>query len=157
MTFNILNRRVAETAQIELNDAEGGPLLDDDRNRLSVTLCGPGSKTWQRADAERNRRQAARAEKNMRKIATTIADHRLSDQIDFLVAITVSFNGWEYPHPDRENGGSYPSQRDMFKAAYSDDSIGYIRDQLAAEGNDWSAFRKTVSTPSAPSPDSLPG
>ena len=138
--FDITKKRVAETAKIELTDGDGAPLLDDEGSRLSVTLCGPGSKTWQQADAERSRRQALRAEKNPRKIASAISEHRRDDEIDFLVAITVSFNGWSYP-------GEYPSQRDMFKAAYSDDSIGFIRDQLSKEGNDWSAFSQGNSKP----------
>ena len=137
--FDITKKRVSDTAQIDLTDGDGSPLLDDDGNRLSVTLCGPGSKTWQQADAERSRKQASRAEKNPRKIASTIIDHRRDDDIEFLTAITVSFNGWEYP-------GDFPLQRDMFKAAYSDNSIGYIRDQLTAAGNDWGAFSKSGST-----------
>lgn len=143
--FDITKKRVNETARIELTDGDGAPLLDEDGNRLSVTLCGPGSKTWQQADAERSRRQAVRAEKNPRKIASAIADHRKEDEIDFLVAITVSFNGWAYP-------GEFNSQRDMFKAAYADDGIGYIRDQLAKEGNDWSAFSQMLPTPASSTP-----
>lgn len=150
MTYDITRRRAADTAKIELTDGDGAPLLDDAGNRLSVTICGPGSKTWQQADAERSRRQAVRAEKNPRKIASAIADHRKDDEIDFLAAITVSFNGWSYP-------GEYPSPRDMYKAAYSDDGIGFIRDQLSREGNDWSAFSQTGSKPSASMPGNLPG
>lgn len=138
--FDITKKRALETAKIDLTDGEGAPLLDDDGNRLSVTLCGPGSKTWQQADADRRRKQASRAEKNPRRIASTIIDHRRDDEIDFLVAITVSFNGWVYP-------GDFPSQRDMFRAAYADDGIGYIRDQLSAAGNDWSAFSTSASKP----------
>lgn len=134
MSFDITRKRVAETAKIDLTDGEGSPLLDDDGNRLSVTLCGPGSKTWQQADAERSRRRASRAEKNPRKISSSIAENAREDEIDFLIAITVSFNGWTYP-------GEYPSQRDMFRAAYSDDGIGYIRDQVSKEGHDWAAFQ----------------
>lgn len=139
--FDITRKRVSETAKIDLTDGDGAPLLDDNGTRLSVTLCGPGSKTWVQADAERSRKQASRAEKNPRKIASTILDHRRDDEIDFLIAITVSFNGWVYP-------GEFPSQRDMFKAAYSDDGVGYIRDQLTAAGNDWSAFSQNASMPS---------
>lgn len=150
MTFDITRKRAADTAQINLTDGDGAPLLDDHGSRLSVTLCGPGSKTWQQADAERSRKQASRAEKNPRKIASTIIDHRRDDEIEFLTSITVSFNGWVYP-------GEHASQRDMFKAAYSDDSIGFIRDQLSAAGNDWEAFCKTGSTISPSTPASLPG
>lgn len=148
--FDITKKRVSETAKIELTDGDGAPLFDDAGNRLSVTLCGPGSKTWQQADAERNRRQATRVEKNPRKVASVISDHRREDEIDFLVAITVSFNGWSYP-------GDFPSQRDMFRAAYADDGIGYIRDQLSKEGNDWSAFSQAGSTASASTPVSSLG
>jgi len=148
--FDITKKRALETAKIDLTDGEGAPLLDDDGNRLSVTLCGPGSKTWQQADAERSRKQASRAEKNPRRIASTIIDHRRDDEIDFLVAITVSFNGWVYP-------GDFPSQKDMFRAAYADDSIGYIRDQLAVEGNGWSAFNRSASTASPSTPGNSPG
>ena len=157
MTFDITRKRVADTAKIDLTDGDGAPLLDDDNNRLSVTLCGPGSKTWQQADAERSRKQASRAEKNPRKIASTIIDHRREDEIDFLTSITVSFNGWEYPHPHKDDGGAWPSPRDMIKAAYSDDGIGFIRDQLSAAGNDWSAFCKTGSTISPSTPASSLG
>ena len=140
MAFDITRKRAAETAVIELTDGDGAPLLDDDGKRLTVTLCGPGSKTWQQADAERSRKMSVRAEKNPRKIASAISDHRKDDEIEFLIAITVSFNGWTYP-------GDYTSNRDMFKAAYSDDGIGYIRDQLSKEGNDWSAFSQTTPKP----------
>jgi len=150
MTYDITKKRAAETAKIELTDGDGAPLLDDAGNRLSVTLCGPASKTWRQADAERSRKQASRAEKNPRKIASAIADHRDEDEADFLVAITVSFNGWTYP-------GEFASQKDMFRAAYADNGIGYIRDQLSKEGNDWSAFSATASTPSVSTPASSPG
>lgn len=155
--FDITKKRVSDTAKINLLDGDGAPLCDDDGNRLSVTLCGPGSRTWQQADAERSRKQAARVEKNPRKVASMVIDNRREDEIDFLVAITVSFNGWEYPHPDKESGGSFASQRDMFKAAYSDDGIGYIRDQLTSEGNGWSAFVGSGSTNSASMPANSPG
>lgn len=148
--FDITKKRAAETAKIDLTDGDGAPLLDEAGNRLSATICGPGSKTWQQADTERSRRQASRAEKNPRKIASAIADHRREDEIDFLVSITVSFNGWTYP-------GEFASQRDMFKAAYSDDGIGYIRDQLSKEGNDWSAFSTASPKTSASMPASSAG
>ncbi len=150
MAFDITRKRAAETAAIELTDGDGAPLFDDAGNRLSVTLCGPGSKTWQQADAERSRKMSVRAEKNPRKMASAMAEHRKDDDIEFLVAITVSFNGWTYP-------GEFSSQREMFKAAYSDDTIGFIRDQLSKEGNDWSAFSQTAPKPSANTPGNLPG
>lgn len=144
--FDITKKRVAETAKIDLTDGDGAALFDEANNRLGVTLCGPGSKTWQQADAERNRRQAMLVEKNPRRWSSAVADKKREEEIDFLVSITVSFDGWEYPHPEAAEGKSWATQRDMFRAAYSDDTIGYIREQLLKEGNEYSAFSKREAT-----------
>lgn len=135
--FDITKKRAVDTAEIELVEADGSPLYDDKGNRLTVTICGPGTKTWQQADAERSRRKVVRVEKNRGKLSAAV-DGADKDEIDFLCAVTVSFNGWEYPHPEKD--GKWPSQRDMFHAAYSDSTIGYIRDHVSKEANDWSAF-----------------
>lgn len=148
--FDITTRKSRQTAEIELTDGDGSPLVDDAGKAISITLCGPASKTWQQADAERSRRQAQRAEKNPTKIASAIAEHRRQDEIDFLVAITVSFNGFEYP-------GEFASKADMHRAAYSDDEIGYIRDQASRAGNGWSAFTADKPKPSNESPGNTAG
>lgn len=132
--FDITKKRAVETAQIELVTGDGSPLYDDEGNALSVTVHGPGSKIWQQADAERNRRRTARIEKNRGKIAAAL-DHARDDEVDFLCAITVSFDGWVYP-------GEFPTKGEMFRAAYSDDTIGFIRDHVHKEANDWSAFTR---------------
>jgi hypothetical protein len=136
--FDITKKRALETAQIELVNGDGSPLYDDEGKTLSVTVHGPGSKLWQQADAERNRRRTARIEKNRGKI-TAALDHAREDEIDFLTAITVSFNGWEYP-------GEFATPRDMFRAAYTDDTIGFIRDHVHKEGTDWTVFTKGSAT-----------
>ncbi len=137
MAYDITRKRAAETAEIELVEGDGSPMLDDEGHQLTVTIHGPGSKLWQQADAERSRRRAQRFEKN-RKASAAFEEAR-EDQLDFLSAITVSFNGWEYPHPE---GKKWPTKRAEFLAAYSDDSIGYIRDHVNSEANNWSAFTK---------------
>lgn len=136
--FDITKRKVSETADIELLDGDDSPLCDDEGNRLSVTVCGPGSKTWQQADAEASRRKTARVEKARGKL-TAALDVSGDDETDFLAAVTVSFNGWEYPSPD---GKKWPSQREMFRAAYADPSIGFIRDHVSKEARSWTAFTK---------------
>ena len=55
----------------------------------------------------------------------------------------MSFNGWEYPNPD---GKKWPTKRAEFLAAYSDDTIGFIRDHVNSEANNWSAFTKGSAT-----------
>lgn len=142
MTFDITKRRAVETAQIELVNGEGSPLTDDDGTVLGVTVHGPGSKIWQQADAERNRRRTSRIEKNRGKI-TAALDNAKEDEVDFLVSITVSFDGWNYPHPEQQTWGGV---KDMFRAAYADDTIGYIRDHVHKEANDWSVFTRGSAT-----------
>ena len=136
--FDITKRSASETGVIDLKNGDGGPLLDDDGNQLSVTVHGPGSKIWQQADAEVNRRRNERIRKAGGNFAAAL-DNEKDDQIDFLVRVTVSFNGWEYPPPEK---GKWTSQADMFRAAYSDDRIGFIRDHVHGEVRDWSAFTK---------------
>lgn len=144
MAFDITKKRALETAKIELVTGEGVPLTDDDGNVLSVTVYGPGSKRWQQADAERNRRRTARIEKNRGKLAAALEGGK-ADEVDFLVAVTISFDGWDYPNPDTDEDGKpkdWPTKADMFRAAYEDDSLGYIRDHVHKEANSWEAFTR---------------
>jgi hypothetical protein len=131
--FDITKKRALETAQIELVNGDGSPMYDEAGNELSVTVHGPGSKLWQQADAERSRKRTARIQKN--RNITAALDQGREDEIDFLCAITVSFNGWEYP-------GEFKTSGDMHRAAYSDDTIGFIRDHVHREANDWSVFTR---------------
>lgn len=140
--FDITKKRALETGTIELVNGDGSPLYDDNANVLSVTVHGPASKRWQQADSERNRRRAERMQRNPRNSIAAAIDHAREDDIAFLCAVTISFNGWTYPHPEAANGGTWATAHDMFKAAYSDDSIGYIRDHVVKESGDWAAFTK---------------
>lgn len=132
--FDITQKRALETADIELVTGDGSPLLDDDGNVLSVTVHGPGSKVWEQADAERNRKRASRIEKNRGKLSAALNGAQ-DDEIEFLCRVTVSFNGWTYP-------GEWQTKGDMFKACYSDPTLGFIRDHVHKEAGEWSAFTK---------------
>lgn len=142
MSYDITKKRALEQAPIELVNGDGSPLYDEAGNVLSVTVHGPGSKLWVQADAERSRKRTARIEKNRGKL-TAALDHAREDEVDFLVAITISFDGWTYPHPD---GGAWTGGKDMFRAAYEDDTIGFIRDHVSKEANDWTVFTKGSAT-----------
>lgn len=136
--FDITQKRALDTATIELVEGDGSPLLDDKGNRLSVTVYGPGSKQWQQAEAESNRRRAIKLQNaGKNKLAAALED-AAEDQVVFLTAITISFNGWEFPAPE----GKWKSEKDMFRAAYSDDALGFIRNHIHREANDWTVFTK---------------
>lgn len=132
MSYDITKKRVNETGDIPLKDADGSPLTDEQGNVLSVTVHGPGSKIWQQAQAEQNRKQAERMRKNGGKIEAAM-DHAKADQIEFLCRVTVSFNGWSYP---------VEAGQDQYRAAYNDDAIGFIREHVYAESRDWAGFTK---------------
>lgn len=134
MAYDITAKRASETAQIELEHADNSPMLDDKGNQLFVTIHGPASKVWQQASAEQNRRRAQRIQKKGR-LSDAMEDTR-ADQIDFLTSITVSFDGWEYPC-DAKGGHNA-----MFRAAYEDDGLGFIRDQVLEKSNNWATFTK---------------
>lgn len=134
--FDITKKRASETGVIDLKSGDGSPLLDDDGNQLSVTVHSPGSKVWAQANADKSRKLTERVRKNGGKFEAAV-DHAIDDQVDFLCRVTISFNGWEYPV---DKGG------DMFRAAYSDPTLGYIRDHVFAEVNDWAGFTGASAT-----------
>ncbi len=138
--FDITKKRASETGAIDLVAGDGTPLLDDDGNQLSVTVHGPGSKVWQAAQAELNRKRAERMRKNGGKLEAAF-DHAKEDRVEFLVRVTVSFNGWTYP-VDAKAG-----PQAMFRACYEDDLLGFIRDHVFAEVTDWEGFTKGSAKP----------
>lgn len=132
MPFDITQKRAVETADIKLKNGDGSIMLDAEGNPLSVTVCGPASKTWSAANAELNRKRAKKLQDGGGKIAAALED-ATAEQINFLCAVTVGFKG-DIEHPDAKNKG------DLARAIYSDESLGFIRDQVFAEANSWEAF-----------------
>lgn len=133
--FDITKARATETAIIQLKNGDDSPLTDDKGNILSVTVHGPGSAVYRRADTQRERKRLERVRKNGGRIES-LADTNSEAQAEFLASCTVSFNGFTYPTPDKLEG------YELFKAAYSDPAIGFIRDHLFEEITDWSHFTK---------------
>lgn len=132
MTFDITAHAAQETGILELLNGQDEPLLDDKGNRLSITLYGPGSKPYANAQAKRNNRTIERLRKKGKSELS--AEEQAADTAEFLAACTVSFNGWEYG-PAKGRG-----EKEHFKAAYSEASLGFIRDQVAEYIGDWSNF-----------------
>ena len=53
--LDISTLAVRETTLIEINGPDGEPLFDEAGNRVSITVYGPGSKPYQKAQGVRNR------------------------------------------------------------------------------------------------------
>lgn len=130
MAFNITKKRAKETGEIILKDGDGAIMEDDKGKPLSVTVYSPASKQWEQANAEVNRKRAERMRKAGGKVEAAL-DNAKADQIEFLCRVTISLNNFDYPVKDGE---------EPIRSLYSDDALGFIRDHVYSEANDWSAF-----------------
>jgi hypothetical protein len=132
MAFDITSAAVEETATLDLTDANEAPLLDEDKKQVSITLYGPGSAPFAKAEARRQNRLVDRLKRKGK--AELSAEEQRTEQAEFLASITVSFNGFSYPPAGEATG------RDLFRAAYMDRSIGFITDQVQRFVGDWGNF-----------------
>lgn len=125
--FEITNLAARDTFTLDLVNANDEPLTDADGKPLSVTVYGPGSKAYQKANAARTQRlMDAMAKRGKAKLN---AEEQLRENAAFLAACTVSFNGW-----------AYKGDAKAFEAAYSDAAIGFIADQVQRAIGDWANF-----------------
>lgn len=133
--FDITKLAATETSIVELVGGDDAPLYDDKGKRLTITVYGPGTRVYQRAQ-QRQQNQLMDKIKKRGKMDQT-AEEKLAEQADFLAVCTVSFNGFAYPPADGLEG------QDLFRKAYADPSIGFIAAQVAAHINDWANFTKS--------------
>jgi hypothetical protein len=128
--FDISNLAVNSTAIVDLESPDGEPLINQDGETLTVTVYGPGSKQYQKAQGVRNRAILEYVRKGGKKMKE---DEQRELDADFLAACTVSFNGFGY----KDLTGA-----EMFKQAYLDPAIGFIAEQVNKAIGDWSNFTK---------------
>lgn len=132
--FDISKLAVKETAVIELETPDGEPLLDENGKVLSVTVYGPGSKQFQRAQGKRNRAILDHVRKGGKKMKD---EEQRELDAEFLADCTASFNGFVY-----KDLTGY----EMFKAAYLDPAIGFIAEQVNKAIGDWANFTNKSAT-----------
>lgn len=135
--FDIATKRATGTGKIELKNGDGSTMLDDKGEACTVTVHGPATKVWEQAHADKNRKRAERLRKNGGKMEAAL-DGAVKDQIEFLCRVTIEFNGG-ITHPDMDAKG-------LTRAIYEDDALGFIRDHVDTEVNDWAGFTRTSAT-----------
>jgi hypothetical protein len=133
--FDITTLAATDTSTVELVGGDDAPLFDDKGKRLSITVYGPGSKVYQRAQARQQNQLMDKVKKRGKMDQS--AEEKLAEQADFLAACTVSFNAFAYPPAEGLEG------QELFRKAYADASIGFIATQVAAHINDWANFTKS--------------
>jgi len=133
--FDITKLAATETSIVELVGGDDAPLYDDKGKRLTITVYGPGTKVYQRAQHRQQNLIMDKLKKRGRMDQS--AEEKALEQAEFLASCTVSFNGFAYPPADGLEG------QDLFRKAYADPSIGFIAAQVAAHINDWANFTKS--------------
>lgn len=127
---------VEETAPLELRDAGEEPMIGEDGKPMIIVLFGPGSRQYARAQAAQQNRMI---DKLKRKGKTEqSAEDKAREQADFLAGCTKSFS----PNIALDD----LADDALFKAVYSDNSIGFISEQVARFLQDWSSFKKPSTT-----------
>jgi hypothetical protein len=139
--LDITTKKVAETATLDLLDADESPLIGEGGVQCSVTVYGPGSAEYAKAEAKKNNKVMDRLKRKGKADATP--EEQRAQQADFLADITASFNGFTYPSadPDKPLEG-----RALFRAAYMDRGVGFIADQVQAFVGDWGNFSRKSAT-----------
>lgn len=136
--MSLRKHAVSETATLHLQDAEGNPIYadEDEKKPVEIILYGPGSKEF--AEAQQRRQDAM-----MSKIQRGSRTKKLSQEeaeklrVDFLVRCTAGSNNLEL---DGQTG------TELYRAVYSDRSLGFIADQVDRFMGDWGNFSPSAAT-----------
>lgn len=136
--MDITKFAVEPTKRLHLRDAADQLMYADDAKTLpmAVNLYGPGSKQHGKAKAAQNSRIMEKL-KRKGKIDQS-AEQSAAETAEFLSACTASWENVEH--------GKVTETESLSMAIYSDESIGFIADQVAKELNDWSNFTKPSTT-----------
>ncbi len=126
-----------ETSVIELLDASDQPMIGEDNKPMTITVYGPGSKSYARAQAANQNRMIDKLKRKGKTEQT--AEEKAKEQADFLAGCTKEFSSnIEY---DGQAGEA------LFKAVYADTSIGFIAEQVGKHIGEWGNFTKGSTKP----------
>lgn len=125
---------VSETSVLHFRDANE-ELLFDEGKPVQVVIYGPGSKTYAKAQAAQNNRMIDKIKSKGKSKQS--AEEQAAERAEFLADITKSFENLEYEGL---------TDKALFKAVYSDVSIGFFGDQVAKHAGEWANFTKGSAT-----------
>lgn len=123
MAFDLASLEVSDEFTVDLLSPADEPIIGADGKQASVTVYGPGSKQYARAQARRSRKMVERMSKGKGKVS---ADDQVRDQAEFLADCTKSING-------------LGSIQDVV-GFYSNTRLGYIAEQVSRGIGDWANF-----------------
>lgn len=127
---------VEETGVIHLRDGADELMYADEAKKkpITITVYGPGSKQFAAAQARQSNRamELIRKKRNVNRSADDVK----ADDAEFLASCTKEFGNISY---DKLEGEA------LFKAVYSDPTLGFITDQVNKYLGDWANFTKSAS------------
>lgn len=130
--FDINSIAAVETSDLHLRNGADELLFDSEKNPVTITVYGPGSKPYQDAQAKAQNRAIERLKKKGKLDQS--AEEKAQEQAEMLAACTVSFNHFG----GAKNDGS-TSPADFLKV-YTDPKLGFIAQQVSAHIGDWAHF-----------------
>lgn len=132
--MDIRTLAVEPSKKLHLRDANDQLIYADEAKTLPVcvNLHSPGSKTYAKAKASQNNRLLEKL-KRKGKFEQS-AEQSAAETAEFLADVTESWENMQY--------GSIIETRALSLAVYTDESIGFIADQVNKELGDWSNFTK---------------
>ena len=130
---------VEETSTLELRDAADAPMKGEDGAPMTVTVYGPGSKPYAKAQAAQQNRMVDKLKRKGKTDET--AEEKSRDTAEFLAGCTKEFSA------NIEMDGL--KDEALFKAVYSDRSIGFVAEQVGRHLGEWGNFSKPSTTTSA--------
>jgi hypothetical protein len=132
-TVDIRKFSVEPTARLHLRDAADELMYADDKQSepIAVTLYGPGSKQYAKAQAAQQNRMIDKLKRKGKTEQT--AEDKIAETAEFLAACTAEFENIEY---EKLKGNA------LAIAVYSDSTIGFIADQVGKFLGEWGNFTK---------------
>lgn len=132
--MDIRSKSANETARMVVRDPSGD-VMRDDKGEVAIIVYGPASKRHANAMAARSNRAIDMIKRRGKTEQT--AEQKIAENAEFLADCTAAFENLEY--------GDLTG-RDLAIAVYSDQSLGFIADQVAEFIGDWSNFTKSSTT-----------
>jgi len=126
---------VEESGVVELRDAADEPMVGEDGKPMTITLYGPGSKPYAKAQAAQQNRMIDKLKRKGK--ADQTAEEKAREQAEFLAGCTKAFSS------NIEMDGL--KDEALFRAVYAETSIGFIAEQVGRYLGEWGNF-KTAST-----------
>lgn len=131
--LNITTLAAAAQAALHLKNADGEPLYAGDKP-VRIIVHSPGSRIYGTVEARQTARVVKRMNDNDNKMTVASAEERLAEVAEDLATITIAFENFD-------TGEANLTGEALFRAVYSNPSLGFITRQVNKFIADWSNFK----------------